>query len=191
MNTLLEVNNLKTWFGSGERTVRAVDDISFRIEQGETFVLLGESGSGKSVTALSIMRLLPPAARIAGGDVLLDGQDLFALPEYSMREVRGGKIAMVFQEPQSSLNPVLTAGQQIGETLQRHKGLKGRKQRDRTIELLHEVGMPEPESRKDDYPHQFSGGMKQRIMIAMALAGEPSLLIADEPTTALDVTIHS
>ena len=191
MNTLLEVNNLKTWFGSGERTVRAVDDISFRIEQGETFVLLGESGSGKSVTALSIMRLLPPAARIAGGDVLLDGQDLFALPEYSMREVRGGKIAMVFQEPQSSLNPVLTAGQQIGETLQRHKGLKGRKQRDRTIELLHEVGMPEPESRKDDYPHQFSGGMKQRIMIAMALAGEPSLLIADEPTTALDVTIQA
>lgn len=191
VNSLLEVKNLKTWFGTGERAVRAVDDISFRIGQGETFVLLGESGCGKSVTALSIMRLLPTAARITGGNILLDGKNLFALPEYAMREVRGGKMAMVFQEPQSSLNPVLTAGQQIGETLQRHKGLKGRKLRDRSVELLHEVGMPEPESRIDDYPHQFSGGMKQRIMIAMALAGEPSLLIADEPTTALDVTIQA
>jgi peptide/nickel transport system ATP-binding protein len=121
----------------------------------------------------------------------LQGQNLFDLPEYTMRDIRGGKIAMIFQEPQSSLNPVLTAGQQIGETLQRHKGLKGNKQRDRIIELLNEVGIPEPERRIDDYPHQFSGGMKQRIMIAMALAGEPSLLIADEPTTALDVTIQA
>ena len=191
MNTLLEVNNLKTWFGSGEQAMRAVDDISFRIEQGETFVLLGESGCGKSITALSIMRLLPPAARIMGGNILLDGNNLFALPEFAMREVRGGKIAMIFQEPQSSLNPVLTAGQQIGETLQQHKGLSGRKQRDRTVELLDEVGIPEPGRRIDEYPHQFSGGMKQRIMIAMALAGEPSLLIADEPTTALDVTIQA
>lgn len=191
MNTLLEVNNLRTWFGAGEHAVRAVDDISFRISQGETFVLVGESGCGKSITALSIMRLLPPAARIMGGTVLLDGKNLFALPEYAMRDVRGGKIAMIFQEPQSSLNPVLTAGQQIGETLQRHKGLRGRKQRDRTVELLDEVGIPEPGRRIDEYPHQFSGGMKQRIMIAMALAGEPSLLIADEPTTALDVTIQA
>jgi ABC-type microcin C transport system duplicated ATPase subunit YejF len=191
MTTLLEVNNLQTWFGEGDRAIRAIDGIDFTIEQGETFVLLGESGCGKSVTALSIMRLLPPSARIRGGRVLLQGKNLFELPEYAMRDVRGGSIAMIFQEPQSSLNPVLTAGQQIGETLQRHKGLKGRKQRDRSIELLHEVGIPEPERRIDDYPHQFSGGMKQRIMIAMALAGEPALLIADEPTTALDVTIQA
>ena len=191
MTSLLEVKNLQTWFGSGDKAVRAVDDISFRIEQGETFVLLGESGCGKSITALSIMRLLPLAARITGGSILLDGKNLFALPEYAMRDVRGGKIAMIFQEPQSSLNPVLTAGQQIGETLQQHKGLRGRKQRDRTVELLDEVGIPEPGRRIDEYPHQFSGGMKQRIMIAMALAGEPSLLIADEPTTALDVTIQA
>ena len=191
MNTLLEVNNLQTWFGTGEHAVRAVDDISFRISQGETFVLVGESGCGKSITALSIMRLLPPAASIMSGSVLLDGKNLFTLPEYAMRDIRGGKIAMIFQEPQSSLNPVLTAGQQIGETLQQHKGLRGRKQRDRTVELLDEVGIPEPGRRIDEYPHQFSGGMKQRIMIAMALAGEPSLLIADEPTTALDVTIQA
>ncbi len=191
MATLLEVNNLQTWFGEGDKAIRAIDGIDFKIEQGETFVLLGESGCGKSITALSIMRLLPPAARIKGGSVLLQGQNLFDLPEYAMRDIRGGKIAMIFQEPQSSLNPVLTAGQQIGETLQRHRGLKGNKQRDRIIELLNEVGIPEPERRIDDYPHQFSGGMKQRIMIAMALAGEPSLLIADEPTTALDVTIQA
>lgn len=191
MATLLEVKNLQTWFGEGDKAIRAIDGIDFKIEQGETFVLLGESGCGKSITALSIMRLLPPAARIKGGSVLLEGKNLFDLPEFAMRDVRGGRIAMIFQEPQSSLNPVLTAGQQIGETLQRHKGLKGSKQRDRTIELLNEVGIPEPERRIDDYPHQFSGGMKQRIMIAMALAGEPSLLIADEPTTALDVTIQA
>ena len=191
MVTLLEVNNLQTWFGEGDKAIRAIDGINFKIEQGETFVLLGESGCGKSITALSIMRLLPPSARIKGGSVLLQGQNLFDLPEYAMRDIRGGKIAMIFQEPQSSLNPVLTAGQQIGETLQRHKGLKGKKQRDRTIELLNEVGIPEPDRRINDYPHQFSGGMKQRIMIAMALAGEPALLIADEPTTALDVTIQA
>jgi ABC-type microcin C transport system duplicated ATPase subunit YejF len=191
MATLLEVNNLQTWFGEGEKAIRAIDGIDFKIEQGETFVLLGESGCGKSITALSIMRLLPPAARIKGGSILLQGKNLFGLPEYAMRDIRGGKIAMIFQEPQSSLNPVLTAGQQIGETLQRHKGLKGKKQRDRTIELLNEVGIPEPDRRINDYPHQFSGGMKQRIMIAMALAGEPALLIADEPTTALDVTIQA
>ncbi|MEE9552626.1 MAG: dipeptide ABC transporter ATP-binding protein, partial [Gammaproteobacteria bacterium] len=151
----------------------------------------GESGCGKSITALSIMRLLPPAARITSGSVKLDGKNIFDLPEFAMRDIRGGKIAMIFQEPQTSLNPVLTAGQQIGETLQCHKGLKGRKQKDKVIELLNEVGIPEPERRINEYPHQFSGGMKQRIMIAIALAGEPELLIADEPTTALDVTIQA
>lgn len=191
MTGLLEIKNLQTWFGDSENAIRAVDGIDFKINQGETFVLLGESGCGKSITALSIMRLLPPAARIKSGSILLEGMNLFDLPESDMRNIRGGKIAMIFQEPQSSLNPVLTAGQQIGETLYRHKRLQGKLQRDRTIELLHEVGIPEPERRIDDYPHQFSGGMKQRIMIAMALAGEPALLIADEPTTALDVTIQA
>lgn len=189
--SLLEIKDLQTWFGEGEQAVRAIDGIDFTISPGETFVLLGESGCGKSMTALSIMRLLPPAARIMRGQILLDGRNLFDLPEYAMRDVRGGQIAMIFQEPQSSLNPVLTAGQQIGESLHRHKGLKGSRQRDRTVELLESVGIPEPDRRIDEYPHQFSGGMKQRIMIAMALAGEPALLIADEPTTALDVTIQA
>lgn len=189
--SLLEIKDLQTWFGEGEKTVRAIDGIDFTISPGETFVLLGESGCGKSMTALSIMRLLPPAARIMRGQILLDSRNLFDLPEYAMRDVRGGQIAMIFQEPQSSLNPVLTAGQQIGESLYRHKGLRGSLQRDRTVELLESVGIPEPDRRIDEYPHQFSGGMKQRIMIAMALAGEPSLLIADEPTTALDVTIQA
>ena len=189
--TLLEVEGLQTSFGTGERAFRAVDDISFRLEQDKTLVLLGESGCGKSVTALSIMRLLPVAARITGGRVQLRGTNLFDVPEYAMRGIRGGRIAMIFQEPQTSLNPVLNVGMQIGETLRQHKGLKGRARRARTLELLDAVGIPEPERRIDEYPHQFSGGMKQRIMIAIALAGEPDLLIADEPTTALDVTIQA
>jgi len=188
---LLEVNGLRTWFGRGEQIVKAIDGISFAIKPGETFALLGESGCGKSMTALSIMRLLPPAARIEEGNIALKGRDLLGLPEYVMRDIRGGQISMIFQEPQSSLNPVLTCGQQIGEALQRHKGLGGRKTRQRTVELLDAVGIPDPDRRADEYPHQFSGGMKQRIMIAMALAGEPALLIADEPTTALDVTIQA
>ncbi|MEX2525425.1 MAG: ABC transporter ATP-binding protein [Gammaproteobacteria bacterium] len=191
MSHLLEVENLQVRFGSGNKAVPAVDDISFSVDEGRTLALLGESGSGKSVSALSVMRLLPPAARIDGGRVLLRGTDLFGLPEFAMRKVRGGRIAMIFQEPQTSLNPVLTVGRQIGETLKQHKGLAGRAQRERVIELLGSVGIPEPERRLDEYPHQYSGGMKQRVMIAIALAAEPELLIADEPSTALDVTIQA
>jgi ABC-type microcin C transport system duplicated ATPase subunit YejF len=188
---LLDVVNLKTSFGEGDSAEAAVDNISFSINKGEIFALLGESGSGKSVTALSIMRLLPAAARINQGNIFLDGKDLLALPEFAMRDIRGRRIAMIFQEPQTSLNPVLTVGQQIGETLKRHKNLRGVEQRRRSIELLESVGIPEAERRISEYPYQFSGGMKQRIMIAIALAGEPDLLIADEPTTALDVTIQA
>ena len=188
---LLEVINLRTSFGEGEHAECAVDDISFSINRGETFALLGESGSGKSITAMSIMRLLPAAARINQGRILLEGEDLLTLPEFEMRDIRGSQIAMIFQEPQTSLNPVLTVGQQIGETLKRHKKLRGIEQRRRSIELLRSVGISEAERRINEYPHQFSGGMKQRIMIAIALAGEPDLLIADEPTTALDVTIQA
>ena len=188
---LLDVINLRTSFGEGEHAECAVDGISFSINRGETFGLLGESGSGKSVTALSIMRLLPAAGRINQGNIFLDGKDLLTLPEFAMRDIRGRRIAMIFQEPQTSLNPVLTVGQQIGETLKRHKNLRGVEQRNRSIELLNAVGIPEPERRIQEYPHQFSGGMRQRIMIAIALAGEPDLLIADEPSTALDVTIQA
>lgn len=189
---LLSVRDLKTWFSAGAATVRAVDGISFDIQRGETFALLGESGCGKSMTSLSIMQLVPqPAGRIAGGQILLEGKNLLELSESEMRNVRGNRIAMIFQEPMTSLNPVLTVGQQIGETLQRHKGLTGLKARQRVVELLKAVGIPAPEQRVDEYPHQLSGGMKQRVMIAIALAGEPDLLIADEPTTALDVTIQA
>lgn len=188
---LLEVKNLTTSVGTGENKVNVVDDVSFTINRGETFVLLGESGSGKSISALSIMRLLPAAVKISGGEIILDGQNLFQLPESKMRNIRGAKIGMIFQEPQTSLNPVLTAGQQISETLYRHQNLSKEKCIKRSIELLDAVGIPEPQRRINEYPHQFSGGMKQRIMIAMALAGEPELLIADEPTTALDVTIQA
>lgn len=190
--TLLSVRNLKTWFSVGKDTARAVDGISFEIARGETFALLGESGCGKSMTSLSIMQLVPqPAGRIVEGEILLEGEDLLNLPESGMRNIRGNRIAMIFQEPMTSLNPVLTVGQQIGESLLRHKGLKGVAARKRIIELLSAVGIPAPESRIDEYPHQLSGGMKQRVMIAIALAGDPDLLIADEPTTALDVTIQA
>ncbi len=188
---LFQVKQLTTTIGTGSHAVNVVDDVSFTINKGETFVLLGESGSGKSITALSIMRLLPAAAAIKSGEVILNGQNLFQLPEHKMRDMRGAKIGMIFQEPQSSLNPVLTAGQQIGETLLRHQHLARPARVQRSIELLDAVGIPEPDRRINEYPHQFSGGMKQRIMIAMALAGDPALLIADEPTTALDVTIQA
>jgi peptide/nickel transport system ATP-binding protein len=189
---LIRLENLTVRLGAGERAVRPVDGVSFEIQRGETFALLGESGCGKSMTALAMLRLLPqPAGRIAGGHVYLDGEDLTALPEVAMRRVRGGRIAMIFQEPMTSLNPVLTIGDQISESLRQHHGMKGRAAVARVLELLDAVGIPDVKRRQSEYPHQLSGGMKQRVMIAMALAGEPDLLIADEPTTALDVTIQA
>jgi len=188
---LLQVDNLRVHFTAGKRTVRAVDAVSLHIARGETLALLGESGCGKSVTALSMLRLLPPAGRIVGGSVRLHGEDLLALPEVAMRRVRGAKMAMIFQEPMTSLNPVLSVGQQIAEPLARHKRLSGDALKKRVLELLDAVGIPDPARAHDAYPHQLSGGMKQRVMIAIALACEPELLIADEPTTALDVTIQA
>ncbi len=188
---LLAVEELRTRVRSAGRDVHAVDGVSFSLERGRTFALLGESGCGKSMTALSIMRLLPAAGRIMHGSVRLSDRNLLALPERDMRDVRGGRIAMIFQEPQSSLNPVLTVGDQIAESLRRHRGLKGDATRRKVVELLDAVGIPDAERRVQEYPHQLSGGMKQRVMIAIALAGEPDLLIADEPTTALDVTIQA
>jgi len=188
--TLLKVEDLKTWFDTPEGTVRAVDGISFDIARGETLALLGESGCGKSISALSLLKLVPqPAGRTVSGKVLLNNQDLMQLPERDMRTVRGRRIAMIFQEPQSSLNPVLTIGAQIRESLPRN--LSAAEARRRAVELLTRVGIADPDRRYDEYPHQLSGGMKQRAMIAMALASEPDLLIADEPTTALDVTIQA
>ena len=189
---LLSVRDLQVHFGSGEAPVRAVDGVSFDIRRGETFALLGESGCGKSVTALSLLQLVPaPAGRIVAGEINFGGQDLLDLSEMQMRQVRGNRISMIFQEPMTSLNPVLTIGEQIGEVLQQHLGLKNRARLDRTLELLDAVGIPAPARRVHDYPHQLSGGMKQRVMIAVALAANPELLIADEPTTALDVTIQA
>jgi len=189
---LLTLDNLSVRLGEGAGSVCPVDDVSFSIKRGETFALLGESGCGKSMTALAMLRLLPqPLGRITGGRVLLDGTDLTALPERDMRSVRGRRIAMIFQEPMTSLNPVLTIGDQIGEVLQQHHGMQGGRRRARVLELLDAVGIPDVTRRVREYPHQLSGGMKQRVMIAIALAGEPDLLIADEPTTALDVTIQA
>jgi len=191
-DALLRLENVKVRLGQGPNAIRAVDDVSLEIRRGETFALLGESGCGKSMTALSILRLLPePVGRITGGHVFLDGEDLVALPEAEMRAVRGRRIAMIFQEAATSLNPVLTIGSQISEVLQQHHGMKGRVARKRVLELLDAVGIPDAKRRYSEYPHQLSGGMKQRVMISIALAGEPDLLIADEPTTALDVTIQA
>jgi len=169
----------------------AVDDVSFHIETGETLCLVGESGSGKSITALSILRLVTPPGRIAGGEVWFDGRDLMTLDESAMREVRGAGISLIFQEPMTALNPVFTIGNQIEETLGAHGVARGRAARQRAIELLASVSMPEPEHRVRDYPHQLSGGLRQRALIALALACNPALVIADEPTTALDVTIQA
>jgi peptide/nickel transport system ATP-binding protein len=189
---LLSIENLSVRLGQGGGSICPVDNVSFSIRRGETFALLGESGCGKSMTALALLRLLPqPIGRITAGRVLLDDTDLTALPERDMRKVRGRRISMIFQEPMTSLNPVLTIGDQIGEVLRQHHGMQGTRRRTRVLELLDAVGIPDVTRRAREYPHQLSGGMKQRVMIAIALAGEPDLLIADEPTTALDVTIQA
>jgi oligopeptide/dipeptide ABC transporter ATP-binding protein len=189
---LLEVRNLTTQFATRAGVVRAVDGVSWDVGEGETVALVGESGCGKSVSALSIMRLVAePAGRIVGGEILFQGRNLLALSEEEMRRVRGRQIAMVFQEPMTSLNPVLTVGRQLTEGLEIHLGLTVAAARQRAVELLALVGIPDPERRLPQYPHQFSGGMRQRMMIAMALACNPSLVLADEPTTALDVTIQA
>jgi oligopeptide/dipeptide ABC transporter ATP-binding protein len=189
---LLAVTDLRTEFLTRGGVVRAVDGVSWDVHEGETVALVGESGCGKSVSALSVMRLVEgPAGRIVGGQVLFRGRDLLALPEAEMRRVRGREIAMVFQEPMTSLNPVLSIGRQLTEGPEIHLGLAPAAARARAVELLTMVGIPDPEPRLRQYPHQFSGGMRQRLMIAMALACSPALLLADEPTTALDVTIQA
>ena len=189
--SLLELENLRTFLENNGNIVRAVDGVSFSIEKGETFALLGESGCGKSMTSLSILRLLPDAGKIVDGDIFFHGSSLLSLPEKGMRDIRGKKIGIIFQEPGLSLNPVLRVREQIGEVLDRHAHLDREARMKRIVELLDQVGIPDPELRAEDYPFQFSGGMKQRVMIAMALAAEPDVLIADEPTTALDVTIQA
>jgi oligopeptide/dipeptide ABC transporter ATP-binding protein len=188
---LLKVEHLTTVFDLPTATARAVDDVSFEVHEGETLCLVGESGSGKSVTAFSILRLIQPPGRIATGRILFKGQDLLTLDDRAMREVRGAQIGLVFQEPMTALNPVFTIGDQIAETLVVHGQAKKRDARDRAVELLGAVRVPEPARRIDEYPHQLSGGLRQRALIAMALACRPALLIADEPTTALDVTIQA
>ena len=192
MATLLEVKDLQTHFFTMDGVVRAVDGVSYDLSEGETLGLVGESGCGKSVSALSLMRLIPdPPGRIVNGEVLLDGQDILRIDMADMRNIRGAKMSMVFQEPMTSLNPVLTIERQLTETLQLHKGMSKAEARREGVDLLARVGIPDPDQRIKQYPHQFSGGMRQRVMIAMALSCNPRLIIADEPTTALDVTIQA
>jgi oligopeptide transport system ATP-binding protein len=189
---LLEVRNLETHFKTQDGLVKAVNNVSFQVDRGETIGIVGESGSGKSVTSLSVMRLIPtPPGKIVGGELIFDGENLLDLSEEEMRHIRGNRIAMIFQDPMTSLNPVLTIGRQITESLELHMKMSGSEARKRALDLLAMVGIPSSHSRLDDYPHQFSGGMRQRVMIAMALSCNPELLIADEPTTALDVTIQA
>ena len=191
MSALLEVKNLRTSFRTEDGLVTAVNGLSFSLGAGETLGIVGESGSGKSVTSLSIMRLLARNASVTADGVFFEGQDLLKKSEGEMRRIRGNKIAMIFQDPMTSLNPVLTVGEQISEAVALHLGYNKRDSRDKAIEMLKKVRIPSPENRINDYPHQFSGGMRQRVMIAMALSCSPQLLIADEPTTALDVTIQA
>ncbi len=192
MAKLLRIEHLRTQFVTSAGLVRAVDGISYDVEEGETVALVGESGCGKSVSALSVMRLVAePAGRIESGEIVFKGRDLLKLSEEEMRGVRGREIAMIFQEPMTSLNPVLTIGRQLTEGLEIHLGMKPPEARARAVELLGMVGIPDPARRLSQYPHQFSGGMRQRMMMAMALACNPSLILADEPTTALDVTIQA
>jgi peptide/nickel transport system ATP-binding protein len=188
---LLDVRGLRTSFFTPQGEARAVDGVSFSVDVGRTLGLVGESGCGKTMTALSILRLIPPSGRIIGGEMLFDGSDLLGRTEAEMRGIRGNSIAMIFQEPMSSLNPVFTVGNQIAEAVRLHQGLGRRAAREKAIEMLRLVEIPEAERRVDEYPHQLSGGMRQRVMIAMALSCHPRLLIADEPTTALDVTIQA
>ncbi len=188
---LLEVKGLRTSFYTRDGVVRAVDGIDFHVDRGEIMGLVGESGCGKSVTSLSILRLVSKPGRIDAGEIVFDGQDLLKVKEGDMRKIRGDRISMIFQQPTSSLNPVWDVGRQIEEVLRIHRGMKGKAARARAQELLKMVGIPDPERRLNNFPHEMSGGMAQRVMIAMALACEPELLIADEPTTALDVTIQA
>lgn len=192
MPKLLEVKNLKTQFFTQDGVVHAVNGISYTVDKGETVAIVGESGSGKSVGVMSLIRLIPqPPGKIVDGEVLFDGQDLIKMSEDELRQIRGNRIAMIFQDPMTSLNPVLTIGRQITEALELHLHMNKEQARRRAVQLLEMVGIPGAESRLDDYPHQFSGGMRQRVMIAMGLSCDPQLLIADEPTTALDVTIQA
>ncbi len=190
--SLLKIESLQTYFYVKGQVAKAVDDVSLTIPSGQTLGLVGESGCGKSVTAHSIIQLIPdPPGKIVGGRIEFEGQNLLDLPEDQMRKIRGNRISMIFQEPMTSLNPVFTVGDQVGEVMRLHQNLSRQAARERTVEMFTLVGIPAPETRLDDYPHQMSGGMRQRVMIAMALACNPRLMIADEPTTALDVTIQA
>jgi oligopeptide/dipeptide ABC transporter ATP-binding protein len=191
MQPLLEIRNLKTYFFTEKGLIKAVDGISFSLDKGQTLALVGESGCGKSITALSILRLVPEPGRIADGQILFSGEDILKIPISEMRRIRGNRAAMIFQEPMTALNPVLKIGEQITEVLQLHKGISRQEADSQAAALLEKVGIPEPEQRLRSYPHQLSGGLRQRVVIAMALACNPQLLIADEPTTALDVTIQA
>jgi len=191
-NTILEVKDLQTYFRTDAGVVKAVDGVSFRLDKGETLGLVGESGSGKSVTNMSIMRLIPtPPGKIVGGEILLDGEDILKMDEKSLSTIRGNRISMIFQDPMTALNPYLKISTQLIETIRLHQGLDKKEARNKAIEMLKLVGIPAAERRIDAYPHQFSGGMRQRVMIAIALSCNPEVLIADEPTTALDVTIQA
>ncbi|NLG78484.1 MAG: ABC transporter ATP-binding protein [Firmicutes bacterium] len=190
--TLLEVRDLKTYFYTEDGVVPAVDGVSFSVDKGETIGIVGESGCGKSVTSLSVMRLIPnPPGKVVGGEIIFEGENILEKSEAEMRHIRGNEISMIFQEPMTSLNPVFTIGDQIMEAIMLHQKVGKREARKKTIEMLKLVGIPSAEKRVDEYPHQMSGGMRQRVMIAMALSCNPKLLIADEPTTALDVTIQA